>query len=122
MSRGSIHKIAVTLKEWEYLSNVAARHLQTTESKRQREVYTKLREKFTHLGEEVSRGVYVLSLSRVEVKELLNRARAELATLTDNVIPAYEASNRPLREQYVIRSRQHIEFLNSLTQKMEARL
>lgn len=122
MARATIHKISVTLKEWEYLSNAAHRSLKWTEANGERAAalaLEKLAAKLTEPGEQIDRDSFVLAINRVELRLLIKKAKSELTTLTEHVLPGYEAKRA---EFGVKKTTNHIEFLQQLIQKMEARL
>jgi hypothetical protein len=122
MSRQSSHKVIVSLKEWEYLSNAAHRSLQFAEVNSQlpeASALERLAEKLIAPTEEVGRDQFVLALNRVELKLLLKKAKGEATTLTEHVLPGYQAKRSKAGQE---RTRGHIDFLAKLITKLEARL
>jgi hypothetical protein len=122
MARQLLHRVIVNLKEWEYLSNVAHRSLQYAERndlQPEASALEALTAKLTAPGEEIGRDQFVLSVNRVELKLLLNKAKNERKTLSEAVLPGYELKRS---SDGVRRTTLHIGFLDDLISKLEARL
>ena len=64
---------------------------------------------------------YVISLTKVQNRQLHDLVMTQLATLTTNILPAYEKriSNEPGLSSYITRVNNTIQMLNRLANKLE---
>lgn len=97
MSKGSVHKLLVTLAELNWISATVAKKAQLAQKPelkvkpRLRDMLVKLNDKLTELPLPEPDGIhYVLNTNRNEIKALKEMATNDHAALVATVIPGYD--------------------------------